>query len=385
MPTVTPAPLPPVPRILQVLYSYQIGGSEIFGLDLSRQYVERGAQVLCAAIDDSPGPLLERCREYGIQPVDLGIPKRSILGRNGISLHLLRRMRELNPDGIHLQHFLSLNKLGIPARLAGLARVIVTEHSVFDVDQSAAGRVRARLGWRLAAKIVAIHPSIERYLCNQVGIHRERVEVLPIGIDAQRYHRRDRSACRAALGLGEETAFVFVGRLAPVKNVPGLISVFLDIEAPSHRPATLLIVGDGDDREHCEQLVRQHPNGGRVRLLGAQNDPRPYLAAADVFVMNSRSEGTPRAMLEAMATGLPGLCPAVGGVPDLLAGRGWLTAPNDPGSLREGMLSVLENPQQIVELGARCQDYVRTHFESTRITTRYLELLLGRPLPSSIR
>ncbi len=78
----------PPPRILQVLHCFRLGGSELFGLELSRQLVERGAEVLCGAIDRTPGPLIDRCLDYGIQPVDLGIP-RNILGRNGISLQLL--------------------------------------------------------------------------------------------------------------------------------------------------------------------------------------------------------------------------------------------------------------------------------------------------------
>jgi glycosyltransferase involved in cell wall biosynthesis len=364
------------PRILQVLFCFRVGGSELFGLQLSRQLVEQGAEVLCGAIDGTPGPLLERCREYGIQPVDLQIP-RNILGRNGISLHLLRRMRELRPDAIHLQHFLGLHKLGIPARLAGVPRIVVTEHSIFDVDQSRAGRIRARLGWRLATKITVIHPSIRDYLVNRLGLPADRVEVIPIGIEVERYVREDRAACRTRLGFGQQVVFVFVGRLAPVKNVPGLIAAFLEVQSQGAPEARLLVVGDGEERAACEQLVRLHACGDRVTLVGEQSDTRPFLAAADVFVLNSRSEGTPRALLEAMAVGLPGLCPAVGGIPDLLAGRGWLTEPNDPGSLRQAIHSVLNHREQIDSFSAPCREYVRTHFDSRQVAARYRELLLG--------
>lgn len=349
----------------------------MFGLQLSRQLVEEGVEVLCGAVDGAPGPLLDRCREYGIQPVDLGIPKRNILGRNGISLHLVRRMREICPDAIHLQHFLGLNKLGIPARIAGVPRIIVTEHSILDIDQSWRGRIRARLAWRLATRITVVHPSIRDYLCNTLGLPPERVEVIPIGIEIDRYHRDDREACRARLGLGPQVVFVFVGRLAPVKNVPGLIAAFLEVQSQGAAEATLLVVGSGDDRATCEELVRSHSHGSRVRLLGLQSDARPFVAAADVFILNSRSEGTPRALLEAMAMGLPGLCPAVGGIPDILAGRGWLTTPGDANSLRESIRFVLEHREQIDSLSASCRNYVRSHFDSRPIAARYRELLVG--------
>lgn len=368
----------PHPRILQVLFCFRIGGSEIFGLQLARQFVERGAEVLCGAIDNTPGPLIERCIEYGIQPVDLRIPTRNLLGRNGVSLQLARRMRELRLDAVHLQHFLGLNKLGIPARLAGIRRIVVTEHSVFDVDQSRSGRNRARLGWRLATKITVVHPSIREYLCGRLGLPAQQVEVIPVGIEIETYNRGDRAASRARLGLGSQVVFVFVGRLVPVKNVPGLIAAFLEVQSHDAPEARLLVIGDGEDRAVCERLVQSHPRGDRVRLFGEQSDTRPFLAAGDVFIMNSRSEGTPRALLEAMATGLPGLCPAVGGIPDILAGRGWITKPNDPNSLRETIHVVVNNPEQIASFSAVCRDYVRSHFDSRAAAARYWELLTDK-------
>lgn len=368
----------PRPRVLQVLLSYQIAGSEIFGLDLSRQLVQQGVEVLCCAIDQNPGPLLERLPEYGIRPVELGIPQRNILGRNGLSGHLVRRIRELRLDAVHLQHFIALHKLGLPARLARVPRIVVTEHSALDIEYFRAGRIRARLNWRLATMVAAIHPSIREYLLRRIGLPPERVEVIPIGIDAERYHRTDREACRAKLGLESHVVFVFVGRLAPIKNIPGLIAAFLQVQAQGAPPSTLLVVGEGEERAACEQLVQAHPYGDSVRLVGLQADTRPFVAAADVFVMNSLSEGTPRALLEAMAMGLPGLCPAVGGIPDLLRGRGWLTAPGDPKSLQEAIHAVLSYPEDISSRGATCRDYVRTNFDHRRITARYRELLIGK-------
>ena len=358
-------------RILVVLYSFELGGSQIVGLELARQFARSGAEVLCAAIENAPGPLQEKCAAYRIPIVDLNIP-RNIFERNGLSFALTRRLAKLQFDALHLHHFLSLNKLGIPARLAGIKRILVTEHSVLDVSQSLAGRMRARFSWRLASAVTAVHESIKQYLCTVIGVPPARVFVLPIGVelgDAQRRHSGPDS--------GSPIKFVFVGRLAAVKDVPGLIAAFLAVQARQLPEAGLVIVGDGEDRAACQKLINSHPLGNRVTMVGAQIDPRPHLAAADVFVLNSRSEGTPRALLEAMAQGLPGIGPAIGGIPDMLQDRGWLTIPGEPSSLEAALQSVLENPHLISVLGDRCFEYVKSNFDPERIADRYLELLTG--------
>jgi glycosyltransferase involved in cell wall biosynthesis len=367
----------PAPRVLEVLYSFRVGGSELVGLDLARKMVESGAEVYCAAIDPGPGPLREQCKQYGIQVVDLGISTRNPLTRNGLSLELTRRLRELRLDTIHLQHFLALNKLGIPARLAGIERVVVTEHSVLDASQTRAGRFRIRLNWRLANTITVVHEGIKKYLCGQLGIPERRVEVIPIGIETQKYHRNDRILRRTALAIGDEVVFIFVGRLAPVKNVPGLVAAFLAVQSKSRVKSRLLIVGDGEEMATLQTLIECHPLGHRVALCGEQTDVRSYLAAADLFVLNSRSEGTPRALLEAMAVGLPAISPAVGNIPSMIAGRGWLTDPSEPVSLENAMHFVLENPAAVAEAGASCTTYVRENFESRRSIDRYRQLLLN--------
>jgi glycosyltransferase involved in cell wall biosynthesis len=368
----------PAPRILEVLYSFRVGGSEIVGLDLARQLVESGAEVYCAAIDDGPGPLRVQCEQYGIRVVDLRIPTRNPLTRNGLSFALVRRLKDLRLDAIHLQHFLALNKLGLPARLAGVKRVVVTEHSVLDASQSRAGRIRIRLNWRLANAITVVHEGIKKYLCGHLGIPEGRVEVIPIGIETEKYHRDDRLLRRAALGIGDETVFMFVGRLAPVKNVPGLVAAFLAVQSKSRVRSRLLIVGDGEEAAAVRVLIGGHPCGDRVTLAGEQADVRSYLAAADIFVLNSHSEGTPRALLEAMAVGLPAICSAVGNIPSMIAGRGWLTDSSDPLSLVNAMNFVLENPAAVDDAGRRCATYVRENFDIRRSVDRYRQLLLNQ-------
>lgn len=363
------------PRILEVLYSFRVGGSEVVGLELAHQLARAGADVMCTAVQGLGGPLREHCARLGLEVVDLGFPVRGPLERNGFSLALARRLRELRLDAIHLQHFLSLLKLGIPARLAGVPRIVVTEHTDAPLRELRGQRVRVRLTWRQAHQVTVIHPEMARYLTARLGIPASRISVIPNGIDVAAWHREDREQCRAALGLGPEFAFVFVGRIAAVKNVPALIRTFLAARARFQRPARLIVVGTGDELAECRALVAAHPHGDSVLLAGEQLDTRRYLAAADAFVMNSHSEGVPRALLEAMCAGLPAIATAVGGIPALLAGRGWLTRADEPQTLEAALAEAIANPGQAARFGEQAQAYVAAEYGHERVVRAYQEVL----------
>jgi glycosyltransferase involved in cell wall biosynthesis len=363
-------------RVLEVLYSFRIGGSELLGLELAAQLAAEGTEVFCTALDGMQGPLVARCAEQGIRVVDIGLPKPGLLARNGVSLDLARRLRALELDAIHLQHFLGLNKLGLPARLAGVSRIVVTEHSVLDVSQSLAGRLRVRAASRLAHAITVIHPSIKDYLVGTLGVSPARVSVIPVGVDLARWHADDRAARRAALGIDSEFTAVFAGRIAPVKNVPGLIRGFLDAAEATGVPARLVVVGDGPDMAASREAAAAHALSRLVTFAGEQSDTRPFVAAGDVFIMNSLSEGTPRALLEAMACGLPGISTAVGGVPSLLENRGWLAAPADPAAFTATVAEAMRSRQEIPVRGARAREFVRQHFDASQALAGYRSLLL---------
>lgn len=363
------------PRILEVLYSFRVGGSEIVGLELAAQLARSGSEVLCTSIDGPVGPLRARCEDLGLKVIDLGISRTNILGRNGISLALIRRLASLKLDVIHLQHFLALNKLGLAARVAGIPRIVVTEHSEAQLRESRSGRTRLRINWRLAHHITVVHDELRRYLVDTLGIPQSRIVVIPNGIDSAHWQVRDRVRHRADLGLGSEFTFVFVGRLAAIKNVPGLITAFFSALSRSSLPMRLLIVGAGPDSKQCKTMVTANPLGSAVTLVGEQSDTRPFLAAADAFVLNSHSEGVPRALLEAMTMGLPCIATAVGGIPDLLHGRGWLTRPNDLESLVSALLEAVINPTESRAKAAAAQSFVTSRFDSAIVMSAYRKAL----------
>lgn len=364
------------PRVLEVLYSFRVGGSEAVGLDLVHQLAQSGADVMCTAVDGMDGPLRDQCARTGIPIIDLGFPPRTVFARYGLNMPLAKRLRELRLDAIHLQHFLSLTKVGAAARWAGIPRIVVTEHSDAQLRDSLSNRIRVRLTWRLAHRVTVIHAGLREYLTADIGIPSSRIVTVPNGIRVVEWHNRDRNERREELGIGDEFVFMFVGRMDEVKNVPGLIRAFLNVQPRLTTPAKLVIIGGGSEFQKCRELIDEASAAESVLLAGEQHDVRRFLAAADAFVMNSHSEGLPRALLEAMCVGVPAISTAVGGIPDLLEGRGWLTRAGDIESLEMAMLDAIVSPDKRAEFGARARTYVVRNCNHEAVMNLY-RLALG--------
>jgi glycosyltransferase involved in cell wall biosynthesis len=212
--------------------------------------------------------------------------------------------------------------------------------------------------WALprAARVVAV----SRPLADEVvalGVDRDRVRVVMNGVDGDLFKPGARAAARKELGLPAGPLAVYVGNLKPEKGVLDLGRAWANVLAKVP-DATLLFVGDGPLKGELESMTNQH--GERVRLIGRQPLERVplYMAAADILVLPSHSEGTPNVVLEALASGRRVVATSVGGIPDLITdGKlGALVPSKDPDALAAALATALREPydaREVAQLGAR--------------------------------
>ena len=115
----------------------------------------------------------------------------------------------------------------------------------------------------------------------------------------------------------------------------------------------VLIAGDGPELDALTELASDLGLRDAVRLLGRRSDIPDVLAALDLAVCSSRSEGSPLSVMEYMRAGLPVVASDVGGIPDLIEPgvNGLLVAPNDPKSLAAAIADILDDPQQAAKMG----------------------------------
>lgn len=242
----------------------------------------------------------------------------------------------------------------IAGRLLGVPTVVKLHGSDINVMAKLPGP-RRQTAWALsrAARVVAV----SRALADEVvalGVPREQVTVVMNGVDAALFHVRDRAAARSELGLPDGPLALYVGNLKPEKGLLDLARAWESVvrDVPEAR---LAIVGGGPLREALEAALPP-----RATLFGAQplTQVPIWMAACDVLVLPSHVEGTPNAVLEALACGRRVVATSVGGVPDLITSDsvGAMVPPRRPDALAAALTQALRTgyaAEQVAEQGAR--------------------------------
>lgn len=203
---------------------------------------------------------------------------------------------------------------------------------------------RARRVWRLALRrfnrVLAVSDPVLGLLPRDLGAQVLRPSLIDLGAAGATC----RAGARAALGVAPETPLVMaVGRLVPVKGFDVLAQAAARLTTPGAR---VLVIGDGPELERLRACRA-------LELLGSREDAGPMLAAADVVVSASRSEGFPQTLLQAMAAGLPVVATDVGGTSEVVARdeTGLLVPPEDPQALAQALDRVLEDRALAARLG----------------------------------
>jgi len=204
-------------------------------------------------------------------------------------------------------------------------------------------------------QIIAVSEKMKQELISK-GVDEKKVQVITNAVwDGARSDTTEiRKETRSRLGIrGEEFVFGFVGRLSEEKGVDYLLEAVKQGLAIGN-PWRLILVGDGSQRALLEQTVQNAGLTDQVIFAGFQNNTANWYPAMDAFVLPSLTEGTPMALLEAMANGIPAIATSVGGVPALLtnAENGLLVPSASPVRLVEAMRSLAGDHQLRARLSA---------------------------------
>jgi len=370
-------------RVVRVIARLNIGGPAqqaillTAGLDRTRF----ATTLVTGVVGHAEGDFTDAARARAVIPVVIPELGRAIRPRRDLValIKLVRIFRALRPDIVHTH----TAKAGTLGRLAArFARVPVTIHTFHGhVLEGYFSRpvtrafleVERRLA-RTTDRLVTVSPRLKAQLL-AMGIGRpEQVEVVPLGLDLERFRRAQAASptLRPSLGLTESTPLLgIVGRLVPIKDHVTLFQALARLHTEG-RVVHLTVVGDGEERARLEGLASSLGLGRQIHFLGWRVDLETILKELDVVICASRNEGTPVALIEAMAAGIPVLSTDVGGVADLVAHEetGWLVPSGDPDAMASGIRRLLSDRILGARLAAAGQVAALDRHDVARLISR---------------
>lgn len=347
--------------VLHVIPELPVGGAETLVFQMARG-LDRARFAPAVAVLGALGPMGAEMRAAGLEVVALerfGRPFR--LARLLPALAALMRERRVRIVHTHLYHANYYGRLA--ALLAPVPVRVASVHNLYDRVKPHRRWANRWLGERTQV-VLAGSARVRADILRWDGIPAARVRVLPYGIDLAPYGEpRDRGGARAALGLPSGAPVIgTVGRLEPQKGHDLLLEAFARLRR--ERPeARLLLVGDGRERAALEGLAARLGVAEGVRFLGTRRDLPALLPALDAFAFPSRWEGTPLALIAAMAAGVPVVATPVGGVPTVVEeGRtGRLVPVEDVPALAAALGGLLDDPAASRSLAERGRAHVLAH------------------------
>ncbi len=301
---------------------------------LARLQRENGDEVAFAC--DRRAPISDCCASNGVATVDVRCDPAGLLA-------LRKRLGREHPDILHVQCSKDLN-IAVPANVGGSSRIVLTKQIESVVVKRDPWH---RLLYAGVSRATGISTMIRDNLIATTPLRPERVDLVHLGVDTGRF-RPDataRAETRRELGIPDGAVAVgMMGRMSPGKGFDDFLEMALTLTSTDL--AFVLIGGHSRNEEAygrgLERKARQRL-GARVHLTGYREDRQRWLNALDVFLFPSHAESFGLALVEAMATGLPGVAYGKDGVLDIVS---------------DGDDGLLARPRDVTDLHARTRQLI---------------------------
>jgi glycosyltransferase involved in cell wall biosynthesis len=399
-------------RILRVIARLNIGGPAIQAVMLSDGLGAKGFRTLlaCGAVSPGEGDMGYLAREKGVKPVSIPFLGRNISPLDDFRAFFALRnlIRSFDPDLVHTH----TAKAGTLGRLAALSvnlarprrrriRMVHTFHGhVFQgyFKRWAAGIFIAieRFLARFTDRIVVISDLQKHDICSEFKIAPEgRVRVIRLGFDLSPFVSSSRLPRDDFPGNRRPFNVVSVGRLTAVKNHAMLVDAAAELVRPGEPDDfRFTLVGDGELKEDLSMRARRAGVDSALVFGGWRRDMPEVYASADAVALTSKNEGTPVALIEAMAAGCPVISTDVGGVRALVgepvekigggvfrAPRGLLVRSGDGAALARGLRIMRDDPVVRRETAERAAKFIVEKYGVERLFTD-IDLLYRKVLES---
>jgi glycosyltransferase involved in cell wall biosynthesis len=358
-------------RILQLMGAGDVGGAETFAIALTRGLVARNHTAMLANTWKG-SPFNEAAEAAGIPFTVVGSGQRRIGPRwfAGVA----RYLRSNSFDVVMTYGTRISLALRIIQRSVGVTRHVMAIRGL-DVHRRAFEAFLDRRTQRCVDVFVCNARAVAENRRQQVGTDESCMRVIPNGIDLTRFHPDVASASRPSLGLPEGFLFVMVASFRSEKDHSTLLQA-ISKAGDALRGAKFILVGNGPLQSTVESDAQRMGLADQVLFAGQLHDVRPLVKACDAFVLSSFSEGMPRAVMEAMALGMPVVATAAGGVREIAENdsHALIVPTRSPDALAEALVRMVEDEGLRRRLATNAPAQIRTNFDIETIVDRYVAL-----------
>ncbi|NMN96666.1 glycosyltransferase [Nocardiaceae bacterium YC2-7] len=339
--------------------------------------------VVCIGAE---GALFADLAETDVPSVAFGRSKRQALPA---LTELVREFRRFAPDVVITRGY-NAELLGrVAAIITGVRHNVMWVHNCGDTEpRTKARRIADRILDRWTSAYFGVARTQISYMVDDLHYPERKIDIIYNGVDPSLFDTgRNRSAV-TEFGIAESSPVVgILAAMRPEKDHANFLAAARRVLS-TIPDAKFLVVGDGPERAHIEATARDLGVDDSVVFTGSRSDVAALLAAMDVFVLSSYSvECFPMALLEAMACGLPAVCTAVGGVPEMIDDgvTGFLVRARDADALGDKLVEILSDRSVLEAMGKAARSRVESEFSlatSVAAAESALERLVGSA-PSS--
>ncbi|MBY0490088.1 MAG: glycosyltransferase family 4 protein [Gemmatimonadaceae bacterium] len=356
-------------RIAMVLPSLDIGGEEFAVLRLAKSLAERNHRVHIVCTDH----LGELASEVSsVNGISLAVAKTRGWRDVVFPSALLAELDAFHPQVVH-SHTGSWFQCAACRSVRRSFVLVHTEHGMISRPEPLKLAILKRLARERTDSLSAVSESLRLELSRQLRIGSDSICTIPNGIDVAQFqasaHRRSQAREQLA-ATADEIVVGCVARLHPLKGIDVLLDAWAALKTESR--SRLVVIGDGQEREVLRERARRL--NVPVNFMGSRSDVALLMSGLDVFVLPSRSEGLPLALLEAMATGLPCVVTDVGEMSAVLGGGdyGLVVPPERPAELAAAIGLLLANPTRRASYAEGVRERVESLYGHDRTVAHYV-------------
>ena len=363
-------------KIMHITYDMRIGGTEMVIKNLIDGADKKQFDMSVCCIESPLGPFAEDLTKDGIKFHELN-------RQPGFDKTLIKNIRKIiKQNGIDIIHCHQYTPwvYGVIAAMFTRTKVIFTEHGRFYPDSSTWKRKLINPILNVFTHhVTAISKATKQALIEFENISEKSINVIYNGIAPLTFDKEKVAQLKAQYKIPDNHRVLgTVARFDPIKNHKMMLTAFAQV-IKNHPNTSLLMVGDGEERQTIETCIKALSLKNHVILAGYEAKPANHIALMDIFLLSSLSEGTSMTLLEAMSIGKPCVVTDAGGNPEIIEDQynGLVTENDNAQSYAQAINQLVSSPQLQHEYGNNSKQRFTTLFSEKVMNQKFSHLYLA--------